>query len=166
MWELEITPNCSGCFPGGSLTVGEGVTRYAACQKVPFAVFFFSVGLRSGLALAYSSAGLPPPPCPSYPGGVWGVPWRFSVPPFLSMHRRSVRLCCPDGALLFGGCDCADLGKSDAWPLSPFPAIPHPIGCCSSTCGDLCLLSPGFLFCSSKISAARSGCCGGFSAGS
>ena len=128
-----------GVCEGGRL---GGVPRYSACQNVPLAVSF-SVGLRSGLALASSSARSPPPPFPSYPAGVWGgVPWRFYVPPFSSMQRPSVRLYGPVGALSFGRCDCVDLGKSGAWPLAPFPAIPRPIepclssgSCCSSTCG-------------------------------
>ena len=49
----------------------------------------------------------PPTPLPSYPGGVWGVPWRFFVPHALCWHR----LCRRAWALLYGGCDCVDLGN-------------------------------------------------------
>ena len=63
-----------------------------------------------------------------------------------------------------------DLGKPDAWPLAPFPAVSYPIEPRSELWllpfVDLCLLRPGSLCCSSKRSAARAGCCGGFSAGS
>ena len=73
VWTGEPCKGGGGCVP-----------RYSACQNVPLAVVS-GVGLCSALALGSSSARSPPPPFPSYPGGVWGVPWRFYVPPVVSI---------------------------------------------------------------------------------
>ena len=56
------------------------------------------------------------------------------------------------------------------WPRSPRSPIPYnldlsSVSACSLFCGDLHRLSPGCLRCSSKISLAKSGCCGQFFAG-